>query len=164
MPATSKSLPESLDVHRRTRTVPMEIERVEVSVVAPKVQRFTLSHDLQEQYMTNTIVRVTTEDGSQGVGGVSNYTLLRLRSVHLRNAGLSTEAKLRGLAYARAGAIRGSRCSAADETHLRVWSQQRQQKDEAIVVRRRELPFEAEVLGAARADRHSVLTAKHAFV
>ena len=52
----------------------MEIERVEVSVVAPKVQRFTLSHDLQEQYMTNTIVRVTTEDGSQGVGGVSNYT------------------------------------------------------------------------------------------
>ena len=24
--------------------------------------------------MTNTIVRVTTEDGSEGVGGVSNYT------------------------------------------------------------------------------------------
>ena len=47
------------------------------------------------------------------------------------------------------GAIRGSRCSAADETHLRVWSQQRQQKDEAIVVRRRER-FEAEVPGAAR--------------
>ena len=36
------------------------------------------------------------------------------------------------------------RCSEGDETHLRVWSQQRQQKDEAIVVRRRER-FEAEV-------------------
>ena len=34
--------------------------------------------------------------------------------------------------------------SEGDETHLRVWSQQRQQKDEAIVVRRRER-FEAEV-------------------
>ena len=52
----------------------MQIERVEVRVVAPKVQRFTWSHDLDEQYMTNTIVRVTTEDGSEGVGGVSNYT------------------------------------------------------------------------------------------
>ncbi len=52
----------------------MQIERVEVRVVAPKVQRFTWSHDLQEQYMTNTIVRITTEDGAEGVGGVSNYT------------------------------------------------------------------------------------------
>ena len=34
--------------------------------------------------------------------------------------------------------------SEGDETHLRVWSQQRQQKDEAIVARRRER-FEAEV-------------------
>ncbi len=30
----------------------MQIERVEVRVVAPSVQRFTWSHDLQEQYMT----------------------------------------------------------------------------------------------------------------
>ena len=52
----------------------MLIERVEVLVVAPRVQRFTWSHDLEEQFMTNTIVRVTTEDGSHGVGGVSNYT------------------------------------------------------------------------------------------
>ncbi|MDA1313730.1 MAG: mandelate racemase/muconate lactonizing enzyme family protein [Acidobacteria bacterium] len=52
----------------------MKIERVEVRVVAPSVQRFTWSHDLQEQYMTNTIVRITTDDGVEGVGGVSNYT------------------------------------------------------------------------------------------
>ena len=52
----------------------MQIERVEVMVVAPKVQRFTWSHDLGEQYMTNTIVRITTKDGHEGVGGVSNYT------------------------------------------------------------------------------------------
>ena len=52
----------------------MLIERVEVLVVAPKVQRFTWSHDLPEQYMTNTVVRITTDDGNEGVGGVSNYT------------------------------------------------------------------------------------------
>ncbi len=52
----------------------MRIERVEVLAVAPRVQRFTWSHDLHEQYMTNTVVRVTTEDGSAGVGGISNYT------------------------------------------------------------------------------------------
>lgn len=52
----------------------MRIERVEVRVVAPKVQRFTWSHDLPEQHMTNTIVRVTTADGIEGVGGVSSPT------------------------------------------------------------------------------------------
>ncbi len=52
----------------------MQIERVEVMVVAPEVQRFTWSHDLDEQYMTNTIVRITTKDGHEGVGGVTNCT------------------------------------------------------------------------------------------
>lgn len=52
----------------------MRIERVEVRVVAPEVQRYTWSHDLPEQYMTNTIVRVITDEGVEGVGGVSNYT------------------------------------------------------------------------------------------
>ena len=52
----------------------MQIERVEVRVVAPQVQRFTWSHDVPEQHMTNTIVRVFTDEGVEGVGGVSNYT------------------------------------------------------------------------------------------
>lgn len=52
----------------------MKIDRVEVLAVAPEVQRFTWSHDLPEQYMTNTLVRIYTDDGVEGVGGVSNYT------------------------------------------------------------------------------------------
>lgn len=52
----------------------MRIDRVEVRAVAPRVQRYTWSHDLPEQYMTNTIVRVFTDAGVEGVGAVSNYT------------------------------------------------------------------------------------------
>ena len=52
----------------------MKIENVEVRVVGPSVQRYTWSHDLPEQYMTNTIVRIRTNDGAEGIGGVSNYT------------------------------------------------------------------------------------------
>ena len=52
----------------------MQIERVEVQVVGPKVQRFTWSHDLPEQYMTNTLVRIFTDEGVEGFAGVSNYT------------------------------------------------------------------------------------------
>ena len=52
----------------------MQIDRVEVLAVAPKVQRFSWSHDLPEQYMTNTLVRIHTNEGVEGVGGVSNYT------------------------------------------------------------------------------------------
>ena len=52
----------------------MNIERVEVLAVAPQVQKFTWSHDIPEQHMTNTIVRIFTDEGLEGVGGVSNYT------------------------------------------------------------------------------------------
>src|SRR2546422_8171792 len=52
----------------------MKIEDVEVLVVGPSVQRYTWSHDLPEQYMTNTIVRIRTDDGAEGIAGVSNYT------------------------------------------------------------------------------------------
>ena len=55
----------------------MRIDRVEVRVVGPQVQRFTWSHDLPEQYMTNTVVRIRTDEGVEGVGGVSNYTSYR---------------------------------------------------------------------------------------
>jgi len=53
---------------------PMKIDRVEVLAVAPKVQKLTWSHDIPEQHMTNTIVRIYTDQGVEGVGGVSNYT------------------------------------------------------------------------------------------
>ena len=52
----------------------MKITRVQVLTVAPQVQRFTWSHDIPEQYMTNTIVRISTDVDVEGVGGVSNYT------------------------------------------------------------------------------------------
>lgn len=52
----------------------MKIERVEVRVVAPEVQRFTWCESLPEQFMTNTVVQITTDEGLVGVGGVTNYT------------------------------------------------------------------------------------------
>ena len=52
----------------------MKIERVEVRVVGPEVQRFTWTSELPQQYMTNTVVRIITDEGLEGVGGVSNYT------------------------------------------------------------------------------------------
>jgi len=61
-----------LDGHQGKRI--MRINRVEVLAVAPRVQRFTWSHDLPGQHMTNTLVRISTDEGIQGVGGVSNYT------------------------------------------------------------------------------------------
>lgn len=52
----------------------MIIDRVEVRAVGPEVQKYTWSHDLPDQYMTNTIVRITTDEGATGVGAVANYT------------------------------------------------------------------------------------------
>lgn len=52
----------------------MKITRIEVRTVAPEVQRFTWSFDLPEQFMTNTVVKIETDAGVQGVAGVSNYT------------------------------------------------------------------------------------------
>ena len=52
----------------------MKIEDVEVRVVAPRVKRYTWSYDLPEQFTTNTLVRIRTDDGVEGIGAVSNYT------------------------------------------------------------------------------------------
>jgi L-alanine-DL-glutamate epimerase-like enolase superfamily enzyme len=52
----------------------MKIDGVEVRVVAPQVKKYTWSHDLPQQYMTNTIIRIRTDEGVEGVAGVSNYT------------------------------------------------------------------------------------------
>ena len=52
----------------------MKIDGVEVRVVAPQVERYTWSHDLPQQYMTNTIIRIRTDEGVEGLAGVSNYT------------------------------------------------------------------------------------------
>ena len=48
----------------------MKIERVEVTVVGPETRRYTWSEDLPEQYQSNTLIRIFTDEGSEGVGGV----------------------------------------------------------------------------------------------
>ncbi len=52
----------------------MIIRRVEVRAVGPTVTRYTWSHDIPEQFMTNTIVRIFTDQGLVGTGAVANYT------------------------------------------------------------------------------------------
>ena len=52
----------------------MEITRVEVRAVAPPVDRFTWSEDLPDQYSTNTVVRISTDEGVEGISGVWNAT------------------------------------------------------------------------------------------
>ncbi len=50
----------------------MRIERIEVSVVGPEERRYTWSHDLPPQYQSNTLIRVFTDEGIEGVGAVWN--------------------------------------------------------------------------------------------
>ena len=52
----------------------MHITKVEIRTVAPPVDRFTWSDDLPDQYSTNTIVRIYTDEGVEGVAGVWNAT------------------------------------------------------------------------------------------
>ncbi|MBM3960209.1 MAG: mandelate racemase/muconate lactonizing enzyme family protein [SAR202 cluster bacterium] len=52
----------------------MKITKIEVRAVAPPADQFTWSDDLPNQYATNTVVRVLTDDGKEGVGGVWNAT------------------------------------------------------------------------------------------
>eukprot|EP01043_Picozoa_sp_COSAG02_P028243 COSAG02_NODE_1704_length_11240_cov_9.848308_4_plen_161_part_00 len=50
------------------------VVRVEVRTVAPEVARFRWDDSLPAFYCTNTVVKVITDTGYEGVGGVSNYT------------------------------------------------------------------------------------------
>ena len=52
----------------------MHITKVEIRAVAPPVDRFTWSDDLPDQYSTNTVVRIYTDEGIEGVAGVWNAT------------------------------------------------------------------------------------------
>jgi len=52
----------------------LEIERVSVHVVGPETERHAWASDMHTQYMTNTIVRLTTRGGLEGVAGVSSFT------------------------------------------------------------------------------------------
>jgi L-alanine-DL-glutamate epimerase-like enolase superfamily enzyme len=50
------------------------IDRAEIHVVGPETQRFAWAHDMPEQYMTNTILRLRTKGGLEGIAGGPSYT------------------------------------------------------------------------------------------
>jgi L-alanine-DL-glutamate epimerase-like enolase superfamily enzyme len=52
----------------------LEIERVQVYAVGPQTERFTWAENHTPQYVTNTIVRMMTRGGLEGVGGAMSVT------------------------------------------------------------------------------------------
>jgi L-alanine-DL-glutamate epimerase-like enolase superfamily enzyme len=52
----------------------LEIERVEVAVIGPDTDRYTWASDMGEQFMTNTLVRLTTRGGLEGIAAAPSYT------------------------------------------------------------------------------------------
>jgi len=52
----------------------LEIERVQVYAVGPETERYTWATNHTAQYVTNTIARITTKGGLEGVGGAMSVT------------------------------------------------------------------------------------------
>ena len=52
----------------------MQIERVEIQVIGSETERYTWSDDLPEQYQSNTLLRVYTDAGLEGIAGIWNAT------------------------------------------------------------------------------------------
>ena len=52
----------------------MKIEYVEVYVVGPPNQCIAFASDLPEMFMTNTMIRIVSDDGTEGVGAVPSYS------------------------------------------------------------------------------------------
>lgn len=50
------------------------IERAEVFVVGPDVERYTWAEGMTDQYMVNIVLRLTTQDGLEGVAGAAMIT------------------------------------------------------------------------------------------
>ena len=64
------------------------IERAEVFVVAPDVERYTWAEGMTDQYMVNVILRLTAASGLQGIAGGGDDHLARLRPLGRRDAAL----------------------------------------------------------------------------
>ena len=52
----------------------MQIERIEIRVVGPETRHYTWSDDLPAQHQSNTLIRISTDSGIEGVAGVWNAT------------------------------------------------------------------------------------------
>ena len=50
------------------------IDSAEVFVVGPETKRYAWAIDMPEQYMTNTILRLRTKGGLEGIAGGPSYT------------------------------------------------------------------------------------------
>ena len=55
------------------------IDRAEVFVVAPEVERYTWAEGMTDQYMANVILRLTAASGLQGIAGAAMITSARFR-------------------------------------------------------------------------------------
>ena len=60
--------------HWGTHMSEMVIDRAEVFVVAPEVERYTWAEGMTDQYMANIILRLTSQDGLEGVAGAAMIT------------------------------------------------------------------------------------------
>jgi L-alanine-DL-glutamate epimerase-like enolase superfamily enzyme len=52
----------------------LEIERVVVYVVGPQTERYAWASDMNNQWMTNTVLRASTRGGLEGIAGVASFT------------------------------------------------------------------------------------------
>jgi L-alanine-DL-glutamate epimerase-like enolase superfamily enzyme len=52
----------------------LEIDRIEVIVVGPETQRYAWAQGMSEQFMTNTILKVSTRGGLQGIAGAPSFS------------------------------------------------------------------------------------------
>ena len=52
----------------------LEIERVQVYAVGPETERYTWATNHTAQYVTNTVARITTKSGLEGVAGAMSVT------------------------------------------------------------------------------------------
>ncbi len=52
----------------------MQIDRVEIQVIGPETEHHTWSDDLPGQYQSNTLIRIYTDAGLEGIAGVWNAT------------------------------------------------------------------------------------------
>lgn len=52
----------------------LTIDRIQVYVVGPETQRYAWADDMPEQFMSNTILRLTTKGGLEGIAGAASCT------------------------------------------------------------------------------------------
>jgi L-alanine-DL-glutamate epimerase-like enolase superfamily enzyme len=52
----------------------LEIDRIRVYAVGPETPRYSWAEGMNEQFMTNNIVRLTTRGGLEGIGAAASYS------------------------------------------------------------------------------------------